>query len=178
MIGTLSLKAWADIAQLVVAIAAIFALFGALAQLLVSRAQARRVRVYEYSDRINGEILGRIAAFQDYWDEHSYAQYRQLNRQHRLEGLFVANFIEEIAALYNRGLLDRDVAAEVLGIYVERAWTSAAKLVHGIRTNDSLGNPTAYCEWEAMQKDTPNRQLKAAHKRECKNARRKFFHGA
>src|SRR6202035_6124642 len=134
-VSSLSLDAWGDIAQFVIGIAGVLALLGAAAQLRSSRANARRARVYEYSDRFNQpEMIRLTARYTDYWEKHSYEDFRHLDRPIRAQWLVLPNFIEEVAALYNRNLLDRDVAAEVLGMYVEDLWASSLPLVTGQRT--------------------------------------------
>jgi hypothetical protein len=172
----LSLDAWGDIAQLVLAITGGLALGGALVQLGITRSQARQARVYTYSDRFNQlEIIRLCARYTDFWETHSYEEYRALPRPERAEWLVLPNFLEEVAALYNRKLLDRDVAADVLGMYVEDLWTVSLPLVTGerIKRND----PTIFSEWEEMQRDTPSRQMGTNRRNERRRARRKLLRG-
>jgi hypothetical protein len=62
IVSTLSLDGWGDIAQFVIAIGGVSALAGAFGQLRLSRANARRGRVYEYADRFNDPDLLRASA--------------------------------------------------------------------------------------------------------------------
>jgi len=173
-ISTLSLHGWADIAQFVIAIAGALALIGAPAQVRHSRTNARRTRVYEYADRVNeAAILPASADFTTYWATHSYEDYKSLDLVQQLEGRMLPNLIEEIAFLYNRRLLDRNVAAEILGIYVERLWTVGLPLTLGLRQDR---RPDVYAEWEEMKRDTPRRQRRGVRRAERRRARRKFFH--
>jgi hypothetical protein len=74
----------------------------------------------------------------------------------QLGWLRLPNLIEEIAYLYNCGVLDRDVAAELVGVYVERLWASCAKLLRELRVAE--GRPRVFIEWERMQADTWRRR--------------------
>jgi hypothetical protein len=74
----------------------------------------------------------------------------------QLGWLRLPNLIEEIAYLYNCGVLDRDVAAELVGTYVERLWASCAKLLRELRISEN--RPRVFIEWERMQGDTWRRR--------------------
>jgi hypothetical protein len=175
-ISTLSLDAWGDIAQFVIAIAGVLALLGAAAQVRLSRVNARRARVYEYADRFNQrQMLRSSAAYMDAWENDFYESFKALDRADRLEWMMLPNLIEEVAFLYNRKLLDRNVAAEILGIYVERLWTVSIPLVSELRREKN--RPSLFSEWEEMQRDTPARQMKAIRKAERRRARRRLLRG-
>jgi hypothetical protein len=137
MIGisaTLSLDGWGDIAQFVIAIAALLALLGAVAQVKAVRSTARRARAYEYSDRFNRpETILMSARYTEFWEHNSYEDFAALPREDRSEWLVLPNLIEEAAAMYNRNLVDRDVTAEVLGPLAEAMWTRSIPLVVGSR---------------------------------------------
>jgi len=85
----------------------------------------------------------------------------------------MANLIEEVAFLYNRNLLDRDVAADILGAYVERLWGVSGSLVTEVRAKE--GRPTFFSEWEEMQADTPGRSDRNLRERHRRVARRKYL---
>jgi hypothetical protein len=170
LLSTLSLSGWEDIAQFVIAIAACIALLGAFAQLRLARANARRGRVYEYADRFNEvRTLRASAAYRIYWEQNTYADYDALKLPEQLECMRLPNLIEEVAFLYNRNLLDRNVAAELLGVYVERLWEASAPLIDAAR--DAEKRSSVFSEWEEMQRDTPARKERAQRRR----ARRKFL---
>jgi hypothetical protein len=68
MVAVLSLDGWGNIAQFVIATAGVLALAGAFAQLRLSRANARRVRVYEYADRFTDtKMLRASGEYVEYW---------------------------------------------------------------------------------------------------------------
>jgi hypothetical protein len=153
----LSLAGLGDIAQVVLAGAALVALVGAYAQLRVSHNAARRGRVYDYAD-----MLGRHE-----WEAETVRCHEELPKftaetfdalplAEQLGWLRLPNLIEEIAYLYNCGVLDRDVAAELVGVYVERLWASCAKLLRELRAAE--GRPRVFIEWERMQGDTWRRR--------------------
>jgi len=176
MVSALSLDGWGNIAQFVIAIAAAMALGFAAVEVRISRANTRRARVYDYADRFNQpEILRAGAHYRDYWESHSYADFDALGHAERLELLMLPNLIEEVAFLYNRRLLDRNVAAELLGIYVERLWRASIPLVSDLRREE--GRQTIFSEWEEMQHDTPGRKMKAIRRAERHRARRKLLRG-
>lgn len=175
-ISALSLDAWGNISQLVLAITGILALVGAFIQLKSTRSQSRQARVYTYSDRFNQlEIIRLCARYTDFWETNSYAEFRALPRPARAEWLVLPNFLEEVGALYNRKLLDRDVAADVLGMYVEDLWTVSLPLVTGERINRN--DPAIFSEWEEMQRDTPSRQVATNRRNQRRRARRKLLRG-
>lgn len=165
VISALSLNGWGDIAQFVIAIGGVLALIGAFAQLRLSRANARRGRVYEYADRFNDPSLLRASAdYRKYWKDHTYADFDSLDLADQLPSLMLPNLIEEVAVLYNRNLLDRNLAAQLLGIYVEVLWQASVPLVGEVRQKEDRS--TIYSEWEEMQDDTPGRRTKANRKTE------------
>jgi hypothetical protein len=170
----LTLHQWADIAQYAIAIAAYLALLGALTQILLSRADARRTRAYEYSDRFNKPSMRRRAArYREYFEDkpHSYKDFKKEKRVKRNELMLLPNVIEEVAALYHRKLIDRDVAAETLGPYVENLWEASLPFVSALRAE----RPGTFCDWEEMQRDTPGRRLKANEKIARRRLRRKLL---
>jgi hypothetical protein len=161
----LSLSAWGDIAQFGIVIAGICALIGAVIQIKVMRSHARRARVYAYSDRFNQpEMIALSARYTDYWETHTYSDFMARDREGRSEWLVLANFIEEVAGLYNRKLLDRDIAAQVLGVYVEVLWKCSLPLVTGARQERKDG--WLFVDWEQMQADTLTRRMAARRKTE------------
>jgi hypothetical protein len=169
----LSLNAWGDVAQFGIAIAGICALVGAVIQIKVIQSHARRNRVYAYSDRFNQpEMIGLSARYTDYWEAHTYADYMTRDREGRSEWLVLANFIEEVAGLYNRKLLDRDVAAQVLGVYVEALWKCSLPFVTGARRERNDG--WIFVDWEQMQADTLTRRMAARRRTERRWTWRSF----
>jgi hypothetical protein len=163
----LSLDAAADIAQIGIAATAIAALIFAAAQLAHSRTLARRDRAYQYADLLKEpEMIRAVGAYQTFWFEHTFAQFRELERTERLLLNMVPNVIEGAAWLYNRELLDRDVAAELIGAFVESLWVTSEKGIFERR--DHWKNPRLFAEWEEMKDDTPTCRSNANKRLEIK----------
>jgi hypothetical protein len=173
----LALGQWGDIAQFVIAITAGLALVVAGVELWRSRTNARRVRAYQYSDRLNQLEMRRMAGeyrkfFED--EKHTFEDFMALDRVRRNELLMLPNLIEEIAALYHRKLIDRNVAAEVVGVYVEQLWTASKAFIIELR---SAYGSSAFDEWERMAQDTAGRKLKVDRKITRRRAIRMLVRG-
>lgn len=174
MVAVLSLDGWGDIAQFVIAIGGVGALIGVYLQLRLGHATSRRARVYEYADRFTKpEMLRASAEYVEYWESHTFADFDAMSLADQLEHLMMPNLIEEVAFLYNRNLLDRDVAADLLGFYVERLWNASIPLVSEVRSKENRA--TFYSEWEEMQADTPGRSARNLRKRQRRVAWRKYL---
>lgn len=157
MLAVLSLNGWADLAQYVLAISAVVALVGAAAQLRISHHQARRERVYAYADALNQlDLLLATEKHRENWAKWSVDDFKQLTTHEEAEQLRLPNLVEEIAYLYNQKVLDRRVAAELLGVYVEKLWVASKDLVEELRVSEN--RPRLYVDWEAMQNDTWRRR--------------------
>lgn len=154
----INLAGWGDIAQVFIALAAVAALLGAVAQIRVTHALARRALSYQYADRFNEpKMAERIAEYQKYWMEHEYSEWWTAAHRHDAYAqglLIVPNLVEEFAAAYNRELLDRDIAAMFLGTTVAVLWKQSGKLVEGARRDR---DNWVYAEWEAMLPDSKSR---------------------
>lgn len=173
----LALHQWADIAQFVIALAAALALLVAAVELSRSRANSRRVRAYQYSDRFNQLDMRRMAAeYRKYFEDekHTYDDFMALDRVRRNELLMLPNLIEEVAALYHRKLIDRDVSAEVLGVYVEELWTGSREFVMAARIKRRRD---VFEEWERMVEDTPVRKANVDRRMARRRAWRKLISG-
>jgi hypothetical protein len=154
--GVLSLAGWSAIGTLVLAIASVLALGGAVAQIATMRVTARRDRAYDYADRFNQpDIIALSAEYGEYWRRHSFRHFQRLSGDERAQLLVVPNLIEEAAAAYVRGLIDRDIAAQMLGVLVEYMWEISQPLVNGAQADR---DEWTYGEWKAMQEDTKARR--------------------
>jgi hypothetical protein len=172
----LALHQWGDIAQLAIAGTAFLALGVAARQLRHSRANERRGRAYDYADCFNRpEILRATAEYKLYWQSHTFAQFLEEDPVRRVELNIVPNLMEEVASLYNRKLIDRTIAAQLVGVYTVKLWEVSAPHVSDRRTHNN--DPHLYAEWEEMQRDTPTRQAKADRRADRRRARKQLFHG-
>jgi hypothetical protein len=157
MLGVISLSGLGDLAQLILAASAIAALGGAWAQIHTSQATARRARVYDYADLLNGlDLLQATAKHQEQWPKWTATDFKALSDVEQLEWMRLPNIAEEIAVLYNSDMLDRDVAAKLLGVYVERLWKASERLVKELREAEQ--RPRIFIDWEQMQNDTWGRR--------------------
>jgi hypothetical protein len=153
----LSLAGLGDIAQAVLAGIAFAALVGAIAQLRVSHNAARRTRVYDYADMLGRpEWEAETVRCQEELPKFTAGTFEALPLADQYAWLRLPNLIEEIAYLYNCGVLDRDVAAELVGVYVERLWAACSTLLRELRVVE--GRPRVFIEWERMQGDTWRRR--------------------
>lgn len=176
MIAVLSLDGWGDIAQFVIAIGGVGALIGVYLQLRLGHASARRGRVYEYADRFtDSKMLRASGEYVEYWESHTFSDFAALSIVEQLDRLMMPNLIEEVAFLYNRNLLDRNVAADLLGFYVERLWDVSSSLVGEVRRAENRA--TFYSEWEAMQEDTRARSTASSRPTDRRRAWRKHLKG-
>jgi hypothetical protein len=167
--AALSLDGWVAIATFVLAGASVLALGGAALQILIVRATARRDRAYDYADRFNQpDIIALTARHAEYWESHTFAEFKLLSGRQRSELLIVPNLIEEVAAAYVRGLIDRDVAAQMMGVLVEYTWKVSQPLVKGAQKER---DEWTYGEWKAMQEDTLARRVRGRGKTKRQRAR-------
>jgi hypothetical protein len=172
----LSLQDWSYVAQLVIAGAGFLAVLGAAAQVIVARTHARRERVYTYADRFNHpEIISLTASYSEFWGSKTFVDFKALGAQDRSKLLVVPNLIEEMATTYNRNLIDRDAAAEMLGVLTEALWQESGALVGAAR--QERHNSWIYAEWEEMQKDTARRRLAGRRKTIRRRARSRLLRG-
>jgi hypothetical protein len=153
MLGMLNLHGVGDIAQIVLAAAGVAALIGAYVQIRVSR----RSRVYEYADSLNSlEIIHATAEHKAKWPTWTTADIAHLSEREQLECMRLPNFIEQIGHVYNRGVLDRGLAAELLGPYVERMWSVSWRLIGELRVSEK--RPRIFTDWQRMQDETWRRR--------------------
>lgn len=153
VVSMLTMAGWADIAQYVFALTGAAALGFAWMQVRTSRAAARRNRVYEYADAFNQlDQLKAAAEHKKKWSVWTVADLEALTEVEVAEWMRLPNIVEDVAYLYNRKALDRDVAAELLGVFVERLWVATERLARELRKAEQ--RPKIFVEWEKMQQDT------------------------
>lgn len=163
-----SAEEWIAIGTFVLAAASVLALGGAVAQILTTRSGARRDRAYDYADTFNRpEIIALTARTRAYWKGHGFEHFSKLTPARRAEMLIVPNLIEEMGAAYVRRLIDRDIAAQMVGPLAEDLWKlTADRLVKGAQAERRKERKSAqpgsekwiYSEWKAMQEDTRSRR--------------------
>jgi hypothetical protein len=175
-IAALSLSAWGNIAQIVFAITGFLALIGAGYQIHLTRAIARRARAYTYVDRFGrAAMLHRARKWVDYWGQHSYAEFKELPSAESSQWMALTNLLEEVGALYDRKLVDRNVIAETVGLHAEWLWEKCMPYVVGARQSDN--NPWLFDYWEHMQRNTVTRRAIAKRRLTRRRMLRKLFRG-
>ena len=158
---------WTDIlgaiALAVAALAGSVALAGAYLQLRLGRrqsaqerAEALTARAHRYLERYgNPDELPQIAAFHAFMNVAPDKEAGQLRRWRamgvlsRLKILRFLNFWEELAGMYNRGLVDRDLVQEYFGapaLYY-------LKMSHWFIRYEQKREPDALSQFQQMCKD-------------------------
>jgi hypothetical protein len=157
MVAILTMAGWADIAQYAFALTGAIALGFAWIEVRTNRASARRSRVYEYADAFNQmELLEAAAEHKERWSVWTVADLHGMTEVEQAKWMRLPNIIEEVAYLYNNDALDQDVAAELLGVYVERLWVATERLANELRKAEK--RPKVFVDWERMQADTWKRR--------------------
>jgi hypothetical protein len=107
------------------------------------------------------DIRKLLADFRAFWKGNDWAAFEALTAHKRADLLVLPNLIEEVASLYNRKRIDRDVVALALGVAIEVLWEQSQVFVKGGRAD--RGEWT-YNEWQEMQTDTRIRRERAHRK--------------
>jgi hypothetical protein len=155
-IADLKLDDWASIAQVALALAALFALIVAVAQILTARSATRQTLTYNYTQRFSSPELLRyhektaelFAPSNDGADER-YNRFLGLGRADQLAALVVPNLLEELAGMYNHKLLDKKIAKDFFGDTAKDIWVGGSWLIDRWRQTD----PKYFEQWELMLED-------------------------
>ncbi len=150
------------IAEAATALIALFAFLGAVYQLLRTHKTTLETRAHQYLQRYDEprllpyiakthavltgdeQIVARIAN----WDKMPFAE--------QLGALLFLNFWEELAGMYNRNLVDREIVAEWFGEAAVTYWQMAEWLV--LHQREQLSEESIYDEWEEMCADIDRKQ--------------------
>jgi hypothetical protein len=112
----------AQVAQIVLAASAVVAVMVATGQVLSARSATKQTLTYNYMERFNSpELLPFHQKTADLFRSRTpadegerYADFLKWDQKDKLAVLVVPNFFEEVAGMYNHGLLDRNVAQGLL----------------------------------------------------------------
>ena len=140
---------------------AFVALGGALLQLLFTRRTTRETRAHEYLQRYDDpklhpyiEKAHKFIGPREVSDDILVAEWDAMSFKDRLDAAVFPNFWEEMAGMYNRKLVDRDIIDAYFGDAAIAYWGRAKWLAEHMRaTDDSHVNPDdpgVYQEWETM----------------------------
>ena len=170
-----SLQGWADIAQLVLAGAAVLALVGAYVQIRVMRGVHKRQLSYEYVRMVrSNDVLKLTKNYRTFWKTKKWADYSALTGPEQADLLVFPNLIEELAGQYNRKRIDREVIALSIGPLIEEGWAGTQEFIKGAQVTRSRW---AYCEWQEMQLDTVARRRRAHTRIQRRRSRKNLFFG-
>ncbi len=147
----------AQVAQIVLAASALVAVMVATAQVLSARSATKQTLTYNYMERFNSpELLPFHQKTADLFRSRTpadegerYADFLKWDQKDKLAVLVVPNFFEEVAGMYNHGLLDRNVAKVYFGELGQDLWASGSWLIERWRKTDA----GYFEEWEKMLRD-------------------------
>jgi hypothetical protein len=149
----LKLADWASIAEMALAVIALLALVVAVVQILTARSAARQALTYNYTNRFSSpELLryhqktGELFAPSDDDADERYRQFLELSRADQLAALVIPNLLEELAGMYNHGLLDKKIAKDFFGEIARDLWEHGFWLIERWRQTD----PSYYEQWGLM----------------------------
>ena len=152
----LKLADWASIAEIVLAVIAVLALIGAVAQVAVARSVSRETLTYNYTERFaTPEFLSfhqktaDLFALEGASADGRYAVFQGWKYEDQLAALLVPNLFEELAGMYNQGLLHKGITKDFFGLTALDVWNRGSWFIERSRKS----NPRYYEQWELMLRD-------------------------
>ena len=136
------------------AVAAVLALGGAIGQTLSARSATRASITFGFTTRFsNPELLPYIRKTIEVFKsegspEAMFAAYGEMDYAEQLATMVVPNLMEELAGLYNRGLLDKKITRDFFGDLARNLWVSGSWLFGPWREEDSA----YFAQWLLMLK--------------------------
>jgi hypothetical protein len=152
----LDLAGWEAVAQLVLAVTAFVALIGAFVQILTSRSATRQTLTYNFTERFSRpELIPYLRLTNELFTERTlnendrYDWYQGWSYENKLAALVVPNLIEELAGMYNQGLLHKGIAKDYFGETARELWSEGWWFIKRFRDTDQ----NFYAQWLLMLKD-------------------------
>jgi len=152
----LRLADWGEIAQIALAITAVLAFVGAIVQIRLARSASRQVLTYNYTDRFaNPELLPYHQKTIDLFNlggadaDQRYEAFLGWRNEDQLAALLVPNLFEELAGMYNQGLLHKGITKDFFGQTAVDLWNIASWFIE--RSQQS--NERYYVQWQRMLED-------------------------
>ncbi len=146
----------ASIAQIALACIAALALIGAVAQALVTRSATRQTLTYNYTDRFADPALipfrqktSDLFALSKATEDEKWEIYRRWSVEDKVEALLLPNLIEELAGMYNNGLLNKKIVEDFFGFTANELWNDGWWFIR--RSRDTYA--AYYSQWETMLRD-------------------------
>jgi hypothetical protein len=146
------------------AIIAGMAAVGAFKGITQNRVQDRQTRAHRYLERFNSpsELVSRTRLHDFYmsgppdtpgtqgarrrWERRRIAAWERMSHADKLSTVHGLNFWEELAGMYNRGLVDRPIVADYFGTAALSVWEGTQWFISYMRK----GQPSAWEQLEEM----------------------------
>jgi hypothetical protein len=155
----LNLAGWADVAHIVIAVVALPALIATYLQVRSSREASKGDRektqvslTYQYSERLPALIIDHMRDTKklDRIDnpDKKYAVFSRWPSDKYLRALAVPNLIEEIAGMFNLGLLHKPLATDFFGGAARDLWDEWLWFIERLRASEK--DADYYVQWELM----------------------------
>jgi hypothetical protein len=150
----MNLASWADIAQILLAITALGALFGAIAQIHAAKTASRVAITYNYTERFSETTRQHLTEAYDLFvlggetAEDRFKDFLSWDPPRQLDALLVPNLIEEIAGVYNHNLLHKPIAKDFFGMLSSDMWQLGFWFIDLYRRHTEDAN--FYRQWELM----------------------------
>jgi hypothetical protein len=157
-VGDLKLADWAAISEIALVVIAALALLGAGLQVWQARAAARETLTYNFTHRFSHpEVLCYHQRTSDLFDlaakettaEERWLEFHAWKVEDRIAALLLPNLIEEMAGMYNEGLLHKRITKDFFGYTALDFWELGWWFISRTR----LSHRNYYCQWEAMLED-------------------------
>ncbi len=149
----LKLADWASISEILLAAIALLALGGAALQIFAERSTTRETLTYNYTERFATPAL--LAYHQMTEDlfrlegasgDQRYEVFQGWKYEDQLAALLVPNLFEELAGMYNQGLLHKKITKEFFGLTALDVWNRGSWFIDRSRQS----TPEYYEQWELM----------------------------
>lgn len=150
----MSLANWADIAQIVLALAALGALIGAIVQIHAAKTASRVAITYNCTERFSETTRKHLTDAYDLFvlggetAEDRFKDFLEWEPPRQLDALLVPNLIEEIAGMYNHDLLHKLIAKDFFGVLASDMWQLGSWFINLYR--DHTEDVNFYRQWELM----------------------------
>jgi len=152
----LSLSGWSAISTFVLAITTALALVGVAVQIRLARATTKQTLTYNYTERFaKPELLPFHQKTRSLFNlggataDERFETFANWSTEDQLGALLVPNLFEELAGMYNQGLLHRRITKEYFGRTAHAFWDEGEWFILALRAS----YPRYYEQWERMLRD-------------------------
>lgn len=157
-VADLRLSDWADISQLALVLIAALALIGAVVQIREARAVGRETLTYNFTHRFSHpEFLPYHQKTSDLFDhegqnktaDEQWESFHAWRVEDRIAALLLPNLIEELAGMYNEGLVHKRIAKDFFGYTALDFWNLGWWFIERSR----MSHRNYYSQWQTMLED-------------------------